>query len=88
MNAFRFPQPGELQNTAAIPVPEAVLHALVLSVVRGTANSRCKGCVACRAHEAAATRAFWLLSPLGQTEIVDVAEALGVNVYGWAGMPE
>lgn len=29
MNAFAFPQPGERQNEAAIPVPEQTLAALV-----------------------------------------------------------
>lgn len=88
MSAFHFPQPGKRQNTAAVPVPEAVLQALVLSVVNGTANNRCEGCAICLTYQAAATHAFWLLSPLIQTGIVDVAEALGVNVYEWAGMPQ
>jgi hypothetical protein len=84
VRAFHFPQPGELQNAAAIPVPEQVLLDLVYATISGASNSRCPGCEACERFRDAGQDAFLLLGPEASQLVVEYAARFGVDLTTWA----
>lgn len=66
MSAFHFPQPGERQNAAAIPVPEALLCNVLYLAVVATRESRCNDteCADCHNNRVSCALVFRLLGPV------------------------
>lgn len=73
MSTFHFPQPGERQNAAAIPVPEALLVNVLYLAVVATRDSRCNddACPDCHNNRTSCALVFRLLSPVERDRLDD-----------------